>query len=420
MTATRPRELDLPSGVLISSADHYNMPVGPDGTPFAYYEALRDEAEKTPIGWSEAYGGYWVVGGYDATVEIMQNSKSFSNKGVTFPRYNTGEFELMLAAQDEPVHKKYRQLVAAPFSPAKTAEFADDLSQAMNDLIDQRITEGTADAATWIADEIPARLTAIILGLPPEDGDKYREWMHAITKYFVTEPERAAATFGELVQHAQGLIEERRANPGTDIMSLVAQAEVDGERLSDEDLIGFFTVLLIGGIDNTARFLSTSLWRLAWDVELRRRLIANPDLVPSTVDELMRYYSPALLGRLVTEKVTVGDVTMEEGQTALLWLPVANRDRRAFPYADAFVANRTPNRHLGLGNGIHRCLGAHLLRVEGSVVLTEFLKRIPEYDLDRTKQTQWTSGQVSGFSSVPIVFPVAEPVSSAAASSTHS
>jgi hypothetical protein len=87
MTATQPRpDLELPSGVLMSSADHYNMPLGPDGTPFAYYEALRDEAEQMPIGWSEAYGGYWVVGGYDATVEIMQNTAAFSNKGVTFPR----------------------------------------------------------------------------------------------------------------------------------------------------------------------------------------------------------------------------------------------------------------------------------------------------------------------------------------------
>lgn len=395
---------------LISSADHYNTPLGPDGTPFAYFEALRDEAEKTPVGWSEAYGGNWFVGGYAETVEIMQNHESFSNKGVTFPKYETGDFELMLAAQDEPVHKKYRQLVAAPFSPAKTAEFSDQLAKTANDLIDSRITLGHGDAATWFANEIPARLTAIILGLPPEDGDKYREWMWAITHYFISEPEKAAATFGEMVSHAQELIVERRKNPGNDVFSLVIQSEVDGERLSDEDLIGFFTVLLIGGIDNTARFLSTTLWRLAWDVELRRRLIAKPELVPTAVDELLRYYSPALLGRDVTEKVTVGGVTMEPGQTALLWLPVANRDRRAFPNADALVPDRTPNRHLGLGNGIHRCLGAHLLRVEGRVAITEFLKRIPEFELDSNDKTEWTMGQVSGFNKVPIVFEAGQPL----------
>ncbi|MGH3952058.1 MAG: cytochrome P450 [Pseudonocardiaceae bacterium] len=395
---------------LISTADHYNTPLGPDGSPFAYFEALRDEAEKTPVAWSEAYGGYWFVGGYAETVEIMQNHTAFSNKGVTFPKYETGDFELMLAAQDEPVHKKYRQLVAAPFSPAKTAEFSEELARTANDLIDSRIELGNGDAASWFANEIPARLTAIILGLPPEDGDKYREWMWAITHYFVTEPEKAAATFGEMVAHAQELIAERRENPGNDVFSLVIQSEVDGERLSDEDLIGFFTVLLIGGIDNTARFLSTTLWRLSWDVELRRRLIAKPELVPTAVDELLRYYSPALLGRDVTERVTIGDVTMEPGQTALLWLPVANRDRRAFPNADALVPDRTPNRHLGLGNGIHRCLGAHLLRVEGRVAITEFLRRIPEFELDSNDKTDWTMGQVSGFNKVPIVFEPGQPL----------
>ncbi|MGH3520909.1 MAG: cytochrome P450 [Haloechinothrix sp.] len=395
---------------LISTADHYNTPLGPDGTPFAYFEALRDEAEKTPIAWSEAYGGYWFVGGHAETVEIMQNHTAFSNKGVTFPKYETGDFELMLAAQDEPTHKKYRQLVAAPFSPAKTAEFAEELGRTANDLIDSRIELGNGDAASWFANEIPARLTAIILGLPPEDGDKYREWMWAITHYFVTEPEKAAATFGEMVAHAQELIAERRKNPGNDVFSLVIQSEVDGERLSDEDLIGFFTVLLIGGIDNTARFLSTTLWRLSWDVELRRRLIARPELVPTAVDELLRYYSPALLGRDVIEPVTIGDVTMEPGQTALLWLPVANRDRRAFPNADALVPDRTPNRHLGLGNGIHRCLGAHLLRVEGRVAITEFLRRIPEFELDSNDKTDWTMGQVSGFNKVPIVFEPGQPL----------
>ncbi len=395
---------------LISTADHYNTPLGPDGTPFAYFEALRDEAEKTPIARSEAYGGYWFVGGYAESVEIMQNHTAFSNKGVTFPKYETGDFELMLAAQDEPTHKKYRQLVAAPFSPAKTAEFAEELGRTANDLIDSRIELGNGDAASWFANEIPARLTAIILGLPPEDGDKYREWMWAITHYFVTEPEKAAATFGEMVAHAQELIAERRKNPGNDVFSLVIQSEVDGERLSDEDLIGFFTVLLIGGIDNTARFLSTTLWRLSWDVELRRRLIARPELVPTAVDELLRYYSPALLGRDVIEPVTIGDVTMEPGQTALLWLPVANRDRRAFPNADALVPDRTPNRHLGLGNGIHRCLGAHLLRVEGRVAITEFLRRIPEFELDSNDKTDWTMGQVSGFNKVPIVFEPGQPL----------
>jgi cytochrome P450 len=334
----------------------------------------------------------------------MQQAAAFSNKGVTFPRYNTGEFELMLAGQDDPVHQNYRKLVAAPFSPTKTAEFSEALAKTTNDLIDERIEAGEADLASWIANEIPARLTAIILGLDPEQGELYRRWMYSIPHDFVSSPEKAAATFGEMVAHARELIAERRRKPGSDIMSLVVNAEVDGERLSDDDLIGFFTVLLIGGIDNTARFLSTSFWRLANDPALRRHLIANPDRIPTAVDELLRYYTPALIGRLALEDVQVGDVRIEEGQQVMLWLPVANRDRRVFQDADTFVADRTPNRHLGLGNGIHRCLGAHLIRVEGHVAFREFLKRIPDFEVNPEKPIAWQAGQVSGVSELNVLF----------------
>lgn len=389
---------------LIASADHYNTPLGPDGTPYHFFTALRDAGEKLPMAWSEPYGGAWAVLGYHEVVEIMQKADAFSNKGVTFPRYNTGDFELMLAGQDDPVHKNYRKLVAAPFSPAKTAEFSEALAKTTHDLIDEHIESGRGDLASWIANEVPARLTAIILGLDPLQGELYRGWMYSITHDFVTAPQKAAATFGEMVAHARELIEERRRHPGTDIMSLVVNAEVDGDRLSDDDLIGFFTVLLIGGIDNTARFLTTSLWRLANDPPLRRHLIANPDKIPVAVDELLRYYTPALIGRLAVRDVQVNDVTIKAGQQVMLWLPVANRDRRVFPDADTFIADRTPNRHLGLGNGIHRCLGAHLIRVEGHVTFREFLKRIPDFEIDPDKPITWQAGQVSGVSELNVVF----------------
>lgn len=408
MTATELTTPAVSGGTsLMATADHFNTPLGADGTPHEYFEALRDEAEQTPIAWSEAHGGHWVVMGYHAITEIMGKAKIFSNKGVTFPRYETGDFELMMAGQDDPIHKKYRNLVAQPFSPQATELWADKLRETTNNLIDEKIELGEADAASWLADEIPARLTAILLGIPPEDGDKYRRWVHAITH--VEDLAEAAPVFGEMVEHARELIALRRAEPGDDVMSRVVQSEIDGVSLTDDELVGFFIILLLGGIDNTARFLSSVFWRLAWDKDLRRRLIAHPELMPTAVDELLRYYSPALVGRLVLEEsVTVGDVTMKEGQTAMLWFPVANRDRSVFTNADNIVIDRTPNRHLALGQGIHRCLGAHLIKVETRVAITEFLKRIPEFELDPNKKPSWLMGQVSGMQSVPIVFPKGE------------
>jgi cytochrome P450 len=155
--------------------------------------------------------------------------------------------------------------------------------------------------------------------------------------------------------------------------------------------------------------LSTALWRLAWDVELRRRIIDKPDMMNSAVDEFLRYYTPAGVGRVVLEDTEVAGVKMRKDEIAFLMLPTANRDPRQFPYPDVLIPDRSPNRHLSLGTGIHRCIGTHLLRVEGRVVLTEFLRRIPEYELDRTQKSVWATGQVTGMIEVPIVFPSGEP-----------
>lgn len=404
MTTTTEKPDTATGSRLISTADHYSTPLGSDGTPHDYYEALRDEAEETPIAWSEAYGGHWVVAGYHAAVEVVGKAKVLSNSGVTFPRYETGEFKLMMAEEDDPTHKMHRRLVAEPFSPTAVERFTEQLAKTTNDLIDERIELGEGDIAGWLANEIPGRLTAILLGIPPEEGDKYRRWTDAITN--VDNPDEAAVGFGEMVEHARELIEWRKDNPGDDVMSTVVQSEIDGVKLSDEELVGFFAVLLLGGIENTSYFLATSIWRLAWDKDLRRRLKASPELMPTAIDELMRFYSPAMVGRLaLQENITVGDVTMKEGQTAFLWFPVANRDRSAFTNPDTLTIERSPNRHLALGQGIHRCLGAHLIKMEAQVTLTELLKRIPEFELDREKEPTWSMGQVSGFKSVPIVFP---------------
>lgn len=227
-----------------------------------------------------------------------------------------------------------------------------------------------------------------------------------------TDPERSQILTKEMREHADGLIDERRAHPdGDDMLSLLIRAELDGEPLTHEDLLGFFTILLLAGIDNSTKFLATTFWRLAWDIDLRRRLVAQPGLLPSAIDELLRYYGPAMVGRKVTQKVTIGDVTMHPGQFAMMWLAVNNRDRKAFPYPDTLIPERSPNRHLSLGHGIHRCLGLHLIRLEATVVLTETLRRIPMFELDPDEEPEWTKGQVSGFDKVPIVFPPGEPLS---------
>lgn len=390
---------------LYPTFDHFNPPLGADGTPMEYLQALRDEAVDAPIGWSESYGGYWIINGYDEINEIMDNPAVFSNKAVTFPRYESGDAELMLATQDNPKHKKYRSLVAGPFSPGNAQDLDAQLRASANTLIDAFIEDGRADLASGLAEEVPARMTAILLGLPAEDGDLYRKWTWAMTKLFAEDPEAAAAQIAEMGSYVDSIIEERRARPAEDLMSTVIKSEVDGEKLSDLDLHGFFSVLLLGGLDNTSRFLGTVLWRLGWDKELRQKLIDRPEIIPLAVDELLRFYTPAAIGRLVLEDTEFHGHSFKADQTVWLNLAAGNRDPRAFEDPDSIIPDRQPNKHLGLGRGMHRCLGAHLIRVEARATIEEFLKRIPEYELDPNGTFEWCTGQVQGFLTVPVVFP---------------
>lgn len=394
----------MPTQSLYPTFDHFNPILGADGTPMAYIEALRDEAADTPIGWSESYGGYWIINGYDEITEIMDTPTVFSNKAVTFPRYESGDAELMLATQDAPKHKKYRSLVAGPFSPGNAQDLDAQLRESVAKLLDDFIADGKADLVPALANEVPARMTAIMLGLPAEDGDLYRKWTWAMTKLFAEDPEAAQAQIAEMTSYVDSIIAERRARPGGDIFSTVIQAEVDGEKLSDLDLHGFFSVLLLGGLDNTSRFLGTVLWRLGWDHELRRQLRTKPEIIPLAVDELLRYYTPAAIGRLVLKDVEFHGHQFTKEQTVWLNMPVGNRDRKVFEYPDVIIPERTPNRHLGLGRGLHRCLGAHLVRVEARAAIEEFLHRIPEYELDPEGTFEWCTGQVQGMLSVPVLF----------------
>ena len=391
---------------LISEYDHLDPPLGPDGTPYQYWEAVRDEAiaGDTPVGWSEKHGGYWVCTGWEASREIHHNTKDFSNTESTFPKYGTPSGRpLMLAEMDDPTHKRYRRIVTAPFSP-KNAEYRNDqVRDATNKLIDKIIKSGRADFCE-VGDYLPERVTAIILGLPEEDGPRYRRWVHAMVQA-ATDPEGAAAELKNMADYWHESVEERRRRKTGDLLTEIVHAESDGEQLNDVELLDFFSILLLGGIDNTSRLLATMFWRLGWDKELRRRLAGDPKLIPFAVEEFLRLDGPAMVFRIATNPVTIGDAKIEPGQILGLAHPVSNRDPLQFANPDAFVPDRSPNRHFGLGLGVHRCLGLHLVKIEARILLEEFLDRIPEFELDPERSSRWVSGQVGAMVEVPIVFP---------------
>lgn len=396
-------EADLKA--LYAAYDHLDPPIGPDGTPCAYYEQFRDLAiaAKEPIGWSERHGGFWVVTGYPEAEQIIKDVDGFSSAGVIFPKYAVTE-PLMLAEQDEPEHMRARRLVNLSFMPRSVTQYSDAVQHSVHELMDGFIEDGHADVGRILADPIPAIVTALIMGLPAEDGPMFDYWTTAITHEFLNDPQAAQPKIEQMYAYFEKNIERRKREPGTDVLSSVINAEVDGDRLTHRELLGFSTVLLIGGIENSAKLIGSALWRLGWDVELRRRLIRQPERLPAAVDELLRYYSPGTVGRIVRRETTIAGKTMLPGQQVMLALPITNRDPREFEYPDAFIQDRTNNRHLALGTGLHVCLGGHLIRMEARLVISEFLKRIPDYSIDGDAPLKWTTGQVGGMSRVPIRF----------------
>ncbi|HEY1972235.1 MAG TPA: cytochrome P450 [Pseudonocardia sp.] len=391
----------------IDQFDHYDVPIGHDHTPFGAYEAIRDWGvrEDRQLAWSQKYGGFWVVFGYQAANDIFSDHPRFSNKYSTYPVYTSpGARPLMLGAYDEPAHRKYRRLVQGPFSGRAATLLTETLRATANDLIDNFISDGRVEIVSALANELPSRMMAIILGLPPEDGDRYREWTEAMARQALTDPEGAGKVLAGMDVWFRELLAERRRCPGDDVFSGILDAEVDGERLTEEELYDFVVVLLLGGIDTTVKLLSTMFWRLAWDVELRRRLIDRPDLIVPAADEFLRYYPPATFVRVVKEPLTLHGVEMEPEQVVVGIMPAINRDPRQFPNPDAFLPDRNPNRHLTLGLGIHKCLGTHLVRLETRVAIEELLRRIPRFELAPGSAPVWQNGTISGMDSVELLF----------------
>ena len=390
---------------LISTFDHYATPLGPDGTPYEYFEMVRDEAlaSSRDIGWSNAHGGFWVVTSWQVSRDIHQNTVDFSNSAVTFPQYSTPSGKpFLLSGQDEPDHTHYRRMVQSPFTRPRANRMLDDMRAIADMLVDRVIGMGRIDVCD-ATDPMPGYAFCAIVGLSMDDAPKFRRFVHAMVEG-ANDPAAAAPVMREMEAYWRELVSIRRREPNHGLLRAIINSENNGQQLNDEELLEFFTVLLLGGFDNTLRFLANSFYRLAWDRELRRQLVRRPDLIPGAVDEFLRLDGPACIFRKVINPVTMADVGLLPGQVIGLIHQITNRDPRQFQHPDRFIPDRKPSHHFAFGIGIHHCLGAFLAKVEAIAMIERFLARIPEFELDHDRPTRWIPGQVGGMHEVPIIF----------------
>ncbi len=258
------------------------------------------------------------------------------------------------------------------------------------------------DAAADFAQHIPVRVIADMLGFPPQDAELFRGFVHN-TLEGINEPlevrfERMQGLFGYL----SAQIDDHLRTPRDDLTSFLIDAEMDGVKLDASHIVGSMALLLLAGIDTTWSAIGASIWHLAKTPADRKRLVAEPDLLPIAMEELLRAYSPVTMARLVKDDMDWHGCPMKADDWVLLSFPAANRDPSAFEDADRVIIDREINRHSAFGLGVHRCIGSHLARMELRVALETWLARFPSFSLADPDAVTWSPGQVRGPRQLPI------------------
>jgi hypothetical protein len=361
------------------------------------YRQLRDHA---PVHWSPARRS-WAVSRYEDVRDLAADPETFSSEGTSI---SLGLLP-MIQQMDPPRHHALRSLLWKAFTPKRVAALEPRVRELARGLIDGFAGEGRCDLLHDFASQLPSLVIGELIGIPPERREAFLEWTEVlITANPVEEKQWETNPFHEIYHEFGKLLELRRAARRDDLMSALIDAELDGEKLSQEELLGFCFLLVVGGNDTTTNLIANAAVLLARHPEQRALLVADPSLVPEAVEEALRYDAPSqALPRIATRDVVLHGRRIAAGdEVSLLW-GSANHDERRFPDPDRFDIHREDKRHLALGHGIHFCMGAHLARLEGRVALEELLARMPDYVL--CEEPRWqASAWARAYAAVPIRF----------------
>lgn len=383
---------------------HYDpIAMRPAGTFFAEGDELREEH---PFFWNSVAQGFWVLTRYEAIREAYQTPEVFTSDSF-MPTDPDPTYHMIPTQERAPRHIKYRQLLNPQFSPAAVAKLEPLVRKHCVETIEEFVHRGRCDLVHEFGGAFPTKVFLDWAGLPPEDSPKFVAWVRTVFEGLDNSSATAIQEAMEGIQdYFRSLIADRRTaprDPDRDVVTHLVQATLDGEPLSEDDLLSICEVLVLAGLDTVKQELGYAFLHLATHPEDRRRLVESPELVPTAVEELLRAFPVSPPGRKLSRDVEFHGCPMEAGQMA--WLPIymANRDPRAFPEAHAVVLDRNPNRHLTFGAGPHRCQGAHLARLQMRVAFEEWHRRIPDYRLGDDDVILEHGGQL-GLERLPITW----------------
>lgn len=338
--------------------------------------------EGSPVHWYEP-GRFWALTRHADVHAVSRDPQTFcSSRGVLM---NDREREVAAADSilyvDPPLHSRYRRLVNRGFTPRRVAALEDRVRHLLRDLLDVVDPSADVDLVEAIAAPLPLLVIAELLGVPPSDRGQFRVWSDAVMEAASGITDENALLALELMEYFDAALRERAVSPREDLLSVLVSADVDGERLTKAEQLGFCMTLLVAGNETTRSAISGGLVALAEHPDQRARLVADPMLVPGAVEEVLRWVTPiAAMSRTATCDVVIGEQKVADGDYVVMVYLSANRDEAVFgPDAAAFDVTRELNPHLTFGTGEHFCLGASLARLETRVVLEQLLARWPSY-----------------------------------------
>jgi cytochrome P450 len=382
--------------------------------PYPYYRRLRDDA---PLYRNEQLR-FWALSRHQDVLQGFRNSTTLSNKyGVSLDPASRGPHAsktMSFLAMDDPAHLRLRTLVSKGFTPRRIRELEPRVTEIAVKHLDSMLEQArsaasgaTVDFVDQFAGRLPMDVISELMGVPEADRVQVRAWadgvMHRAEGVTDVPPEAVEASINLIVYYQQ-MVAERRKAPTDDLTTALLEAEIDGDRLTDDEVLGFMFLMVIAGNETTTKLLANAAF---WGHKNPGQLAPvydDAELVPLWVEETLRYdTSSQILARTVSGELTLYDTTIPEGDVLLLLPGSAHRDERVFDNPDDYVIGRDiGSKLMSFGSGAHFCLGAHLARMEARVALTELFKRIRGYEVDEANAVRVHSSNVRGFAHLPV------------------
>ncbi|GAA1687895.1 cytochrome P450 [Nonomuraea maheshkhaliensis] len=371
------------------------------------YPIQDDLRQRCPIAHTERFGGVWLPTKYEDVAAVAYDTERFTSRAIIVSNVRPPKELAPVGAvppisSDPPFHHDARKLLLPAFTKSAVAKREEATRAFCHALIDRMEGREVVDAAREYAQHIPMRVISDMLGFPPEDGPRFARFVEIALESINRPQDERLQGFDQLTDYLVAQIQDHVANPRDDLTTYLVNAELYGRKLDPLHVVGTMTLLLIAGIDTTWSAIGASLWHLAKTPADRERLVAEPGLLPTAMEEFLRAYAPVTMARLVREDMNWNGVDMKAEDWILLSFPAANRDPAQFERAGEVVIDREVNRHAAFGLGIHRCVGSHLARMELRVALEVWLERVPVFELADPGSVTWAASQVRGPRALPL------------------